>query len=62
MHPDFLRALDEFTRAALALVEQMDCNDPSGYIDGYPFPLSFDEQVSAIVNWRDKCRESADKR
>lgn len=62
MHPEFLRALDNFTRAALALVEQMDCADPSGYIDGYPFPLSFDEQTSKIVDWSNKCRESAAKR
>lgn len=59
---DFLRALDQFTRAALALVESMDLEDSSAYINGYPFPDSFDELTRRIMDWRDKCRESADKR
>lgn len=62
MNPDFLRAIDEFTRAALALAESMDLEDSSEYIEGYPFPDSFDELTRRIIDWRDKCRESTDKR
>jgi hypothetical protein len=62
MNPQFLAALDEFARAALALVESMDLEDSSAYIDGYPFHDSFDELTRRIMDWRDKCRESTDKR